>query len=330
MPSDARTVSQASPATPAAPAARGRRALAAVVLLRVVVPAGALALSAMHLAGGERLLPVWLWKLAIRFDIDGVTAVRLLASFQAALAIVIAASPRLARPTALFAAIVLALSAIAEISALVSMGAGVGEYLVQAAALAIAAGLAFAISRVAPRSDAPPPLLAPGTILGPLAALALTLGAAARIPVADRPRAIPESWARATDDTLFRHLDRLVGRTLPESGLSRYQPRLTPLTLEGRHVLVFYNPHCGDCQDLFDLAFASASHPEVIAVEVPPPAGVLAAAGDPAKQPECPDCTWLNLQPGPSYFVKLPVVMTVEDGRIRCAEQKAPERCLDR
>lgn len=300
------------------------------ILLRGVIPAALLALAAVHMVVGEQSLPIWLWKLAIRFNIDGVTAVRLLAAFEAALAIVIALSPRLARPMSVMAATLLAFSAIAECSALVSVGARVPDYVTPVVTLAVALALGLAISRIAPRAGHPAPRLAPGTVLGPLAALTLTLGAAARLPVADRPRAIPESWAKASDEVLFRHLDRLVGRTLPEAGLSRYQPKLTALTLEGRHVIVFYNPHCGDCQELFDLAFSSASHPEVIAVEVPPPARIIAAEGDPPKQPACPDCTWLTLQAGPAYFVKLPVVMSIENGRILCAEQKAPERCLDR
>lgn len=318
------------PSRTSPPIAPATRPIAPIIVVRVVVPVAAMALAVMHLRGGEQSLPIWIWKLAIRLDLDGITAVRLVAAFYAAIALVIALGPRLARPASMLAALLMALSAVAEVSALVSMGADPSAYAMPVAAFAAAGVLAGAISRLSPRATAAPVRLAPGTVLGPLAALLLTLGAAARLPVADRPRAVPSSWASAQEQVLFRDLDRLVGRTLPESGLSRYQPLLTALTIEGRHLIVFYNPRCGDCQELFDLAFASGSHPEVVAVEVPPPAGVLVSEGDPPRQPECPDCVRTTLQPGPQYFVKLPVVMTVENGRIRCASHDSPERCIDR
>ncbi len=306
-----------------------RSPIAGTIVVRVVVPAAALALAAMHLSGGEQSLPTWLWKLAVRANVDGITAVRLLAAFDAALALVILASPRLARPTATLAVLLLAFSAVAEISALVSDRATASAFATPILALAGAGVLGAAISRLAPRPSTPR-AIGPGTILGPLAALLFTLGAAARLPVADRPRQIPAAWAAASSEVLFSDLPRLVGRTPAEAGLSRYQPQLTALTLEGRSVVVFYNPHCGDCSELFRAAFSGDAHPEVIAVEVPPPAAVLAAVGEAPADVECPECRRLTLQSGPQYFAKLPVVMVIENGKIRCVEQKNPERCLDR
>lgn len=336
--------------TPTAAAAPSARGIAPFVVVRAVIAAAALAFAIAHMAGGEASLPLWLWKISVRLELPAETMVRLLASVEATLALVIAASTRLARPMATVAVALLAFSAVAELSALLGAGATAVAFVRPLVALAFAGLLATALGRrmtpapshpavptdrsaagQAPPAGRPIRTEAPigvGSLLGATASLLFCLGLMARLPVPDRPKTVPESL-RDHGGILFRDLQQLVGKTLPESGLARHQPHLTAMTLEGRHIVVFYNPLCSECRDLFDVFFSGPSHPDVIACEVPPPSGAVIATGDPPFTPDCRDCRRTRLADGPSYFARTPVVMTVQDGRITCIEHLEPQRCLD-
>lgn len=316
--------SKAIGATPSA-----RRPIAPTVLLRALIPAAALGAAIAHMAGGEASLPLWAWKLAVRLDMDGDTAVRLLASAEATIAIIIACSSRLARPTAVLAIALLAFAAVAEVSALISISASPADFAVPVVTLAFAGALAIAMGRwVPPRDASSASSIGVGSVLAALAALTFSLGAMARLPVSDRPKPIPAAMEDSSG-IRFRDLDALVGKTLPDAGIAAHQPMLTAMTLEGRHILVFYNPHCGECREVFEVFFGGRPHPEVIAVEVPLPKGAIVAPGDPAFVPDCPECRHTKLAPGPAYFRRTPVVMVVQDGRITCVESVDPQRCID-
>jgi len=307
-----------------------RRPIAPFILVRAIVATCAAGAAIHHMSGGEASIPLWIWKLSQRLEMNGLDAVRLLAAAEMTLALVTMLCSRLARPTVVLALAGLAFSSIAEISARWGVGAGASTFAWPLAALVVAGALLASVERWAPRSNdrlrARPGF---GSALAAIGLLFFSLGAAARLPIADAPRR-DLAGADAGDEVRFPSPSQWIGMTIPQTRLAVHQPQLTPATLEGRHVIVFYSPRCGLCHDLFRTYFGSGANTAVIAVEVPPATGAQLLESDQPEAIECSGCRRLSLAAGPAYFRHLPLVVVVNDGRVTCVEHRDPERCLPR
>lgn len=305
------------------------RTIAPFWLLRAVVAATALGAAIFHLAGGEAALPLWLWKVTQRLEMPADMAVRLLASIEMTLGLVVLLLGRLAPVVSLMALAGLAFASIAELSARFGAGSSITMLAGPMVALAISGALLASRERWWPRplADADRARSSPGVghLLAVVGLLLLSLGTAARLPVADRPR--PAS-AGGGEGFVFADPSSWIGRTIPSSGLAARLPLLTAETLEGRHIVVFHSTRCGMCHELFRTFFSDGAHPEVIAVEVPPPAGVVLLESDQPEQVDCPGCRRLVLPAGPKYMPHTPLVMIVNDGRIACVEWRDPAKCI--
>ena len=119
------------------------------------------------------------------------------------------------------------------------------------------------------------------------------------------------------------------GRTLPDTGLSRLLPILTALTLEGRCIIILYNPECSHCRELFEKFFTVArTDVKVIAIEIPPAPRTTALIGDDLGPVPCEGCQRLKLPEGKLYILKPPTVLVVEEGRVTCATDSDWKTCL--
>ena len=119
-----------------------------------------------------------------------------------------------------------------------------------------------------------------------------------------------------------------IGRTLPATGIARHLPILTAKTLEGTSYIVFYNPHCSHCRELFETALANPNDARVIAVEVPPAQSQNIASGDDLGPIDCGTCDKLTLPMGPLWLVDMPTLVRVENGVVTCVATKEFERCV--
>jgi len=301
--------------------------IAPFILVRAIIAAAAAGAALYHLTGGEASIPLWIWKLGARAGVDGFTTVRLLASVEMTIALVVLLSSRLAKPVAFLALATLAFGSIAELSARWGSGTSVAGFIGPFAALVVAGALLASRARWAPPADASRTApIGVGSVLVAVGLLFFSLGAAARLPVADQPR---RDVAHAdASHVRFPSPDRWVGRTLPDVGISAILPVVTSETLEGDHILVFYSTRCGMCHDLFRNYFGVGPNPIVIAIEVPPEVGIELLESDQPEDIECPGCRRMALPAGPAYFQHLPLVVAVRDGRVTCVEWRDPERCL--
>lgn len=313
-------------AHPQQPNAQGLRPF---ILVRAAVVLGALGAAFFHLAGGEASIPLWLWKVAQRIEVPAIDAVRILAALEMTVALVVLLCGRLAARTVLAALLIIAFSTIAELSARWNAGAGAIGIAGPLAALVASGALLASRQRWWPQPlytrPASPGL---GSALAAIGLLTFSLGAAARLPVADQPRR--DIALQDRHGVLFPNPSGWVGKTLPESGLARHLPQLTPATLEGRHLVVFYSPSCGRCHDFFRDYLGGGPNPSVIAVHVPLPPDLKVLESDQPADVECEACRRLTLPEGPNYFQHTPLVMSVIDGRISCVEWRNPEKCLPR
>jgi len=306
-----------------------RRALAPFLLVRAAVIVGAAGAAIYHLAGGEASMPLWIWKLAQRAELPPFASVRMLAGLEMTVALIVLCCGRLAARGALTALVIIAFGSVAEVSARWGGASGVIGYAGPLAALVISGTLLASRERWWPQPiGAASPSIGVGSVLAGLGLLTLSLGAAARLPVADVPRrdvAFVDS-----SGVLFPRPNEWVGKTLPESGLAAHLPQLTAETIEGQHIVVFYSPRCGRCHDLFRDYFGSGPNPAVIAVNAPLPPDLELLESDQPNEIECPGCRRLTMPVGPVYFQHTPLVVVVMDGRITCVEWRDPERCLPR
>lgn len=298
------------------------------MVLRVAAALVAFGAALAHLAGGEASLPLWIWNLAKRVDLDAERALRLLAAVELTFGLVILLCGRAATWTALVALLGLMFASIAEVTARLGSGASIDLFVGPGAALVVSGALFASRDRWWPRPDElarrRPGL---GSALAVVGLLLFSMGATARLPIGDRPH--PRQAAASGEmEFVFPNPEQWIGDTIPSAGLGRVLPRLTADSLEGRHLVVFHSARCGRCHDLFRTFFSDGSHPEVIAVEVPPPREARLIESDQPESVQCLDCRRLVLPEGPAYFRHLPMVLVVENGRITCVEHLEPERCL--
>lgn len=291
-----------------------KRRSAFTIVTRGAVPLLLLALSILLAAGGSAALPIWIAGTGIRLGATPETTLRILIALQSSLALGVLLLPRWSRSLAIGALVFLAFAAIAELSAVAGIGGDAVAFVSPAAVLAIVGVLLPGVFR-APRPIANPHLSTAWPALGAIAIVTLATAVVARLPL-DRGEAPPETTAfggRIVELTP----ETWIGGSLPATGLPAHLPELTPLTIEGRSVVVLYSPRCGGCHDLFRTWLSDADLPfRVIAVEVPPEPSALLLPSDQPERVDCPSCVDLVLPSGPLWLIQPPVLLTVVDGLV--------------
>jgi hypothetical protein len=281
-------------------------------LCRGAVPLLLLLLTLLLAVGGLAAAPAWIEGLAIRLGAEPQSALRALIAAQISLALLAAIMGRWSRGIALASLALLAFAAIAELSALAAAGGEPLAFAAPGAVLAIAGALLPAVLRARVSSGT-------GRRSGAWPAIAIVTIATAAVAIAARlPLSAPaeaEPPRRFAGEVVEFAFEDWPGRSLPDTGLPRHLPQLTPLTLEGRSVIVLYSPRCGSCHDLFRDWFATRDLPfRVIAVVVPPQPSATLLPSDQPERVDCPSCIDLSLPSGPLWLLQPPVVVAVKDG----------------
>ena len=187
-----------------------------------------------------------------------------------------------------------------------------------------AAGAALAFLVVVPRT----PVLRAGDGGGPdrpQAATRTADGAAPSTSTADparnpAPAPLPAAW-------MARDLEaEVLARPWRDFALFKLMPRWPSGLDSGKHYVIFYSRTCDHCQTLFQVVLLRPFDAPVHGVEIPP----LKASqgGTPWDMPALPGVELLELPAGPDYIVTTPLVLTVEDGIVTCAQEGDYRRCL--
>jgi len=289
------------------------------------------------LQGGTAWAPQWVLNLLARSGMDAVPATTLCAASLTAAACTILALRLHLRGSRMLARVSLmgmAFASVAEGAAILAQPPVAGQLqgastlLWVGVALACSLGLLIGIDRTKPASTGE----GTAVLTGRSVALAVVLAIVAvaivvRMPIADTielERLSGKGYEPIELDTAS-----WVGRTLPDTGLSQHIPQLTALTLEGDSLVVFYNPHCGHCHELFLEHLGPDRSERIVAIEVPPAKAQVEAAGDDTGDIACDHCQRVSLAAGPMWLVEIPTVVRVRDGIVTCVATKDFERCLN-
>jgi hypothetical protein len=160
-----------------------------------------------------------------------------------------------------------------------------------------------------------------------IVAFTVAMGIATRLPVENTVKT--EAFASQGLKAIDLAFESWKGRTFADAGVARHLPRLTAETLEGDVIVVFYNPKCGQCHEVFDRWLAAGRSEKIIAVMVPAAEGSTEAAGDgDIGDITCPTCVRLELPKGPTWLITTPSVAVLKDGVIRCTADKDFTACL--
>lgn len=294
---------------------------------RAAAPAVLAATAAAILASGD-FAPRWSRGFASLVGLPELAALRLIAGCLFAAGLGALAVRRWSRGLALCGLCLATLLALATISAslrgpFVTLGVAI--------AFALVAGLTFlTVARQSPDAYDNGPSDA-WRVLGVLALATIALGGAAALPARERtPTARPHAKVSGSGEAVDLMINRWEGRRLEEVGLFEHLPALKPLVGKGITYLIFYNPRCGHCHQLFEEHFAHHVDAKVIAIKIP-----VTERDDllPTDQPEdidCPECTRLTLPAGVLWVITPPTVIRVEDGVVRCAsEPPSKKNCID-
>lgn len=299
-------------------------------MIPVLLTAALLAAIAMaQLVGGPAWLPSWMGNLMRRVDADPLFLLRLIAGCEIALSMLLLAlrhNMKRSRGFPSACAGVVAFIALAQCSSVLTQatrpGAGLGDLLIPLTTLIVAVLLTWRLGSVAVIAREPKRGPSIERIISTaVVCLLIGLTITGRVPVGNSSVAAPmrvveldtASWSE---------------RTIPESGLGLHLPQLTALTLEGKSIIVFYDPRCGRCHELFAEYFNKPRAERIIAVKVPPARDAVLVESDQPQEIDCPDCIKLDLPAGPAWLLTPPVVAVVEDGRINCVAERDYEACL--
>ena len=288
--------------------------------------------AGLWIAGGATRLPFWLGTAGQRLGLNEIRTTQMAIGFLLASAATLAFAGTRARAGLAIARTLLVIFAFVSVATIASEFArpASGSLLTALAWPVAAAAAALLLHRVADGvgKGTTVPFRSPGLMLVALIVLwTASLAVASRVPIEASDR--PPLKNVTSDDSIVLDPVSWQGRTLPDTPLSRILPLLTPLTLEGDSVIVLYNPSCGHCRELFEKHFATADpRRRVIAVEVPPPPGVIAAPGDGLGPVPCEDCERLELPAGKTYLLKPPTIAVMRDGRVICATDNDHDTCL--
>ena len=290
---------------------------------------------AIAMIGGDAI-PLWVIGICSKFELSPEVGARITAGSCAALAGILVFLGNRGRTPATIVAIALALSGLADGSAIFALGdqATVG-FLRPLLQLVIGVMFILGLSSGRKTSKKKKPMRHPGlTGVGVIASVVIGAAIAANLNVAmpQSFRSATGSNARGADGRFIVNdlqTDDWTGKTLQETGILDHLPAMAPLTTGQPTLISFYRSNCGLCHDLFDKHFGSRLPVRVIAIKVPPAEGVELVENDLPDEVVCPDCVRLNLPEGPVWLVTTPVVIEVVDGRIACVSQDDFERCID-
>ncbi|HMN95945.1 MAG TPA: hypothetical protein PKC43_09815 [Phycisphaerales bacterium] len=292
---------------------------------RLIVPAWILVLAAFQLAiGTTEALPLWLYGLSLRFGVEPLTTLRVLVWTEFAIAGLIVVFGHWSRGLAILALVAIAFSSMASISAAIDAPRGI---LMATAALAVSLVLLAIVLRAAPRrSDSA--LSIQWRVIAALALVAASGILAAQLPLRAAPPSFRERM-RPPSDVVEMDFRGFIGEPMAATPVAGRFGMITARTLEGRVIVVFYNPDCGACHDLFRERFSGRLEIPVLAVRVPPPRDANRLASDQPEQVDCPECEFIDLPEGPLYLLTPPMVVVTDEGRIACvADQRTLDECL--
>ncbi len=295
---------------------------------------GALALFCLVAAlaqwnGGTAWLPIWLANLGVKFGLDGAQSLRVLVGAELALGAMIlllkgVAGQRLAFSTAIAAAFV----SLAELAALntpqASTAATGAIFVWPALSLVVAMLLTVALSK-----SAAPTGHQSGVTVAMLSLVTATIAfsIAGRVPISNTVKT--EAFSNQGLDAVDLAFESWKGRTFADAGVAKHVPQITAEVLEGDSIVVFYNPKCSHCHEVFNRWLSEPRSEKVIAVLVPAAEGATEAAGDgDIGDINCPNCVRLELPFGPNWLITTPAVAVVKDGIIRCTADKDFTACL--
>jgi hypothetical protein len=278
--------------------------------------------------GGTSWLPTWLGNLGLRFGLDGVDSLRVLIGLEltgAALCLLLrSAGARVAWACALLGAFV-ALAELAALNAPGAVAAGSGAWPMLMPAIVLAVSVLFMVAKPTPVAGVRQSGIA--TVVTAIVAFTVAMGIATRLPVENTVKT--EAFASQGLKAIDLAFESWKGRTFADAGVARHLPRLTAETLEGDVIVVFYNPKCGQCHEVFDRWLAAGRSEKIIAVMVPAAEGSTEAAGDgDIGDITCPTCVRLELPKGPTWLITTPSVAVLKDGVIRCTADKDFTACL--
>lgn len=318
------------------------------------------ALGAAVLAVGPAL-PPWVKALGAKLSLTGDDTIRWIAAAAIGAGLLTWWSGRLAGTLLSLAGAACAFAGIATLSgafAATPAGAKAAAGPSPSTSIAIAAALLVLglplVWLLAPRAaGAPTSRRGASTawhLLAGMAVLGATLAFAPRLPmrttaplftVTDFPTASSGAGAHAATgsdagaDMITFEFERWEGRPIAEIGLDAWLPTLLPtiadVAPDGNVFLVFYNPRCSHCHELFREHFAGALDTPVIAIEIPPPPGGEVVETDEPTEIECPLCRRLTLPDTKAWGVTPPAVVRIDAGIVACASESNsfhPKDCI--
>lgn len=299
------------------------------IVERIAAPAVLLACATIEFVAGGNALPQWTVNLAAKTGIGTDGMLRGLIAAQSAGAAFALIFPRLRTPIAWLAFTAISFSGLAELSALVN--APGDRMLPPTVWIAPFVALAVGVAGVAVLAKAPPAPRATSRPMGAWQVFVALFVAAGAIGIAGRATLAPRTSGAApmagSVETVMFNIDEWVGHTIPETGLGKHLPLLTAASLEGTKWIVFYQPSCGRCHEVFRTYFKGPQGSDVIGIVVPhaPDADII-----PSDQPsdiECEQCIRMSLPEGKRWIITTPTIVKVEDGRIACVTNNDYDRC---
>ena len=300
--------------------------------VRIALPLLLLATGAHWHHHGLDSFPRWPGNLFRMAGTDESTAARLVVGVMTGLAVsfaLLGARGRFGTAIARATAVAYAFGSVASIASIVAspptQPGGLAPLALPALGLAVALAVYSLLNRT-PSSESRPATLGGawrGIVL--LAALVVSFAVAARLDFAPRSQ-----HSAAAPDAISLDYVQWQGRSMPDTGLSRLLPMLTPMTLEGRSIVILYSPECSHCREVFEQYLA---HPiadtKVIAIEIPENPGSTPLSGDALGEMPCEGCERMRLPAGNTYLIKPPTVLVVVAGRIVCATDSDFKVCLE-
>lgn len=212
--------------------------------------------------------------------------------------------------------------------ACVSAGLRIGAWLTPALVLAGTAGALWFSSRAV---DARPPRrrgLSPAwTAL--LAIAAATIAARLSSGMAFQAPQQSEAEKKARINSIDLDLKPYIGRAVADTPIATYLPRVAADIGQATTFVIFYNPHCDACHNLFEASFSQPRLERVIAVEIPPAADAVLVDADHHGPIQCPSCEFEALPPGPLWLVAPPMTVKIESGVITCVADRFGGDCLN-
>jgi hypothetical protein len=314
---------------------RAVRGMAAVLLV-------AFAWAAIR--GGAGSLP-WLANLAELLGFARGHGPRLFAGTLIALAAMIVLAPSWSRRVAFVAAGMMVFAGTATVSAIRATRlagpdgpglSGLEALLAAGVALAAVATGAFLAIR-AYRSSTPKSrglgvswrIAASFAALG--GGLAVAAPPAAVRPALPRPEPFTAPRAEALPPVESIDLDVAAWKGLPlaETPIALHLTGLSDLVGDDPAYLVLYSGRCGTCHELFRERFSGDLPRRTIAIEMPPAADAILAAGDGLEEIDCPACERLSLPAGPRWLARPPTVVRIDAGIVSCVDDASNGSCFE-